>query len=171
MIWQQLVSLAQKTLDIADCSCLLFVDCLLEQKSFMRNSWLSDWRIAVVFHCQLLILDGCYKTVSLPLAPAMNVNVQWVDLLLADRSVVCLWISVSPDGQSRLHPHTVGEQPRHSHVLLLPQGAGRLGAGGRTTVRPLSYWAVTVTALSLNSAFLFISNCWAFAASDLKDVI
>lgn len=129
---QQLVSLAQKTLEIANWSCLLFVDCLLEQKSYMRNSWLSDWRITVVFHCQI---DGCYKIVSLPFTSAGNVHLQWIDFLLVDWSVVCLWISVSPDGQSRLHPHTVGEQPRHSHVFLLPQRAGRLGAGGRTTVR------------------------------------
>lgn len=109
--------------------------CLVEQKSYMRNSWLSDWRITVVFHCQILILYGCYKTVSLLFASARNVHLKWIDSLPVDRSVECLWIFVSPDGQGRLHPHTVREQPRHGHVFLLPQRAGRLGAGGRAKVR------------------------------------
>lgn len=57
-----------------------------------------------------------------------------MDSLLVDRSVECLWIFVSADGQSRLRPHTVREQSRHGHVFLLPQRAGRLGAGGRAKV-------------------------------------
>lgn len=131
----------------------------------MRNSCLSDWRITVVFHCQILILDGCYKCVSLPLASAGIVR--WLDLLLADRSVVCLDVCLSrwPKQASSTHRRrTAQTQPCASSA------SKSWKAGSRRTSHSKEQLQTQLSLNSIDAASLFMSNCWAFAANDLKDV-
>lgn len=55
-----------------------------------------------------------------------------MDTFTEVKLVSCLFPLI--DGQSRLCPHALRQQPRHRHVFLLPQRAGGLGARRRPTV-------------------------------------